>query len=839
MVSSFISLVLSALVGFWLPPSPLEVTSDSLASVEIGNAYVGIALHNNRPIPQRISFYTPVANSIDLSTDYWTRNRTYISALGLKTASSELRWIGHEPFRLTLTPYRAIYDSETSSDRIEIVYEFSDRSPVMFVTYRITNLRTRTEDVEWYTHLEASVRTSHTFSNKSATTLDTLALGTSLIHRYQDPETAFAELFVSNVGLLPDAWGGWSHMKELPAPESWWSGLSTDPTQGANTLPSFRYRYRATLEPGQTMTIRQMIGSAPRGSAMEWIRSVQATWQEEISGHESAVLGYVNQNRFVTGDSVMDHSIRWANAILEVNRHHIDGSIQPMPCPAEYNFYFTHDVLKTDLAAVYFDTDRVKRDLEFILSLSGDDHVIPHAYYWKDDRFVTEFATPDNWNHFWFVIVAGTYLRHSGDIELVSILRPYLEKSVSEFMSHLDKGMIHSFRPDWWDIARNYGPRSYTTILADKALREFTYITSRLNPEDSRLGVFESNSLSMKAGLNDSLWDPTKRYFMNYFADGSQDEHYYQGSLLAAHYGLADAERVREMITTADSKLLDPAIGLFTVFPMDFKDLIDYLLLAGNEAGDAHTYLNGGIWPHGNAWYALALMQANRQEDARDFIRATMTVKGVMNSPNGYPAMYEYRVSDKANAKIYGKIDKPQFMWAAGWYLYSLYHLHGVRESEWNIRFHPFLAIDQEAVEFDLMAGGSELAVRIAGKGASIGDITVDGRPSASAVIPGGAWGSSQVDIRMGRLTAPLLVELGAVLAEAKHDVNQHQLTLRYSSFVGHNVSAEVHAPTKPKLVQLNGRTIQGWTSSTLDDRVVIRISGLQETSDDRLILTF
>ena len=115
MISLFISLVLSALIGSWLPPSPLEVTSDSLASVEIGNAYVGIALHNNSPIPQRISFYTPVANSIDLSTDYWTRNRTHIIALGLKSGSSELRWIGQEPFRLTLTPYRAAYDSKTES----------------------------------------------------------------------------------------------------------------------------------------------------------------------------------------------------------------------------------------------------------------------------------------------------------------------------------------------------------------------------------------------------------------------------------------------------------------------------------------------------------------------------------------------------------------------------------------------------------------------------------------------------------------------------------------------------------------------------------------------------
>ena len=43
-----------------------------------------------------------------------------------------------------------------------------------------------------------------------------------------------------------------------------------------------------------------------------------------------------------------------------------------------------------------------------------------------------------------------------------------------------------------------------------------------------------------------------------------------------------------------------------------------------------------------------------------------MTLDGIINSPNGQPAMYEYRDSNFNNPKEYGKIDKPQFMWAAG-----------------------------------------------------------------------------------------------------------------------------------------------------------------------------
>jgi hypothetical protein len=54
------------------PADPLSYSFDKhYGQVEVGGRYVGAEFHESRPIPSRISFYYPVANSIDLSTDYW------------------------------------------------------------------------------------------------------------------------------------------------------------------------------------------------------------------------------------------------------------------------------------------------------------------------------------------------------------------------------------------------------------------------------------------------------------------------------------------------------------------------------------------------------------------------------------------------------------------------------------------------------------------------------------------------------------------------------------------------------------------------------------------------
>ena len=52
--------------------------------VEVGGRFAGAEFHESRPIPSRISFYYPVANSIDVSTDYWKRGNSLPFALGIR-----------------------------------------------------------------------------------------------------------------------------------------------------------------------------------------------------------------------------------------------------------------------------------------------------------------------------------------------------------------------------------------------------------------------------------------------------------------------------------------------------------------------------------------------------------------------------------------------------------------------------------------------------------------------------------------------------------------------------------------------------------------------------------
>ncbi|NIR65456.1 MAG: hypothetical protein GWN00_22265, partial [Aliifodinibius sp.] len=71
--------------------------------LEIGGNFVGAEFHHSLPLPSRISFYYPVANSIDLSTDYWQRDQSHPFSVTLNF-DGEVREIGKEPFRYRYTP---------------------------------------------------------------------------------------------------------------------------------------------------------------------------------------------------------------------------------------------------------------------------------------------------------------------------------------------------------------------------------------------------------------------------------------------------------------------------------------------------------------------------------------------------------------------------------------------------------------------------------------------------------------------------------------------------------------------------------------------------------------
>lgn len=806
------------------------------SQIEIGSPYVGIEMHTSSPLLNRISFYYPVANSIDLSTDYWKRDQFRIFFLGLKFGDKPIEWLQSEPIDYVLTPYSVVFTKSDDDKTIQICYEFCKNKPAFVTKIEVTNNSSNQADIELYTHLETSLRTCHSYKLKDKASSEFNETGSTIYTNFDDPEAGNAQIFVTNVGEQPQSHS--TQSLNYPVTQ-----LPDHPVIHANPDRSVtEFVYSKNIAPKHSLKIVQIIGSCKQDEGQDIVSFLLDNYEQETFAYQSYVLNKAYQEGIIqTNDQAIDHSVHWAKAILATSIHYLDGEFLPMPCPAQYNFYFTHDVQLTDLAAVNFDLARVKNDLEFIIKHATEDKIIPHAYYWRDDRYVTEYTTPDNWNHFWFILLSASYLRHSGDISMLEKLYPCIETSLKQVLQNKkEDGLVWAYRPDWWDIGRSYGPRSYMTILTIRAIREFVYVSTVLNKNLNDLKNYEDDAIEMQQKLTDRLWDEDLKYLINYFEDGSKDAHYYIGSLLAAHYNIIDEQKKQALIQTAQQNLLDEKVGIYNVYPMDFHQLIDYLKFAGNEAGDPYFYGNGGIWPHGNAWYALGLISIGKQAEASQFIKNIMTLDGIMNSPNGQPAMYEYRNSNKHDPAIYGKVDKPQFMWAGGWYLYSLYHLLGLRENEWNISFDPYLIEGQNAAQLNLFVNGKNILVKIEGQGDQVKNIKFDGKNYPSLVFPEQISKVEKIEIELGKPDAPYLFSTNSMLASCQYIPNSKRMNLNLKAFASHENRSIVISPRQPKEIVLNNETIiEKWDTKDKNGIYYIEIQFNHQSSQDMIEIRF
>jgi len=815
--------------------------------IEVGGPFVGIEIHHSSPLLNRISFFYPVANSIDLSTDYWRRDQYRVMFLGLRIGNKPKEWIGLEPFDCQLTPYSVGFQKRDDEKTVEIAYRFCHSKPAMVAEIEITNNSTEVEPFEVYTHLELSLRTCHTYAHKDKAWTELDDTRGTVYANFDDRETGDARVFVANAGERPASVTTNDETIGLPlAEENWWMSKAADlPGEIVDRVspkrPVAAFVYKKNLAPRQKMAIIQIIGSCRVGEGRDIVGYLLGHHEQESDRYEEYVLNKAHRGGVMeTGDGSLDRSVTWAKAILAVNAHYLDGEIVPMPCPAEYNFLFAHDVLVTDLAAVNFDIARVRKDLEYIVKHANPEGVVPHAYYWKDDRYVTEFAAPDDWIHLWFILLSASYLRHSQDVETLEVLYPSIAKSIEQALVNRKEDLIWAHYPDWWDIGSSFGPRSYMTILTIRALREFNYISATLGKKATELPLNEELASRMQRQLGERLWDKDSNYLINYYEDGSMDKHTYTGSLLAAHFGLLETSRMVVLVQTARRNLLDERVGVRNVFPADFHMLTDYLKLKRNEVGEPFFYANGGIWPHGNAWYALALISIGEKAEALRFVKGTMTAEGIMNSPNGQPAMYEYRNGNKQDPSAYGKVDKPQFLWAAGWYLYCLYRLFGARENEWNIAFDPYLPEGQRMSQYSLLAGGRDMTVTVTGSGHCVKSVKYGGEIYPSTVIPEEPPAGDEIKIVLGTPELPYVAHTGAILLSSRFDKAERSLILNLKAFGGHYNETTIVSPWKPRSVSINGAELnKGWRFSRNEGIYEVKIGFVHESAPDVVVVRF
>ena len=805
----------------------IESTKE-VGQIEVGSPYVGIEIHKSFPLLNRISFYYPVANSIDISEDYWKRENYRIMSIGLKVSDSAKRFLQNQIYKVSQTPYSVSFTGNDFDSEIKIKYEFCKNQPAMVITYEITNTSDTEKEYEVYTRLETTLRTSHTYKIIDSAYTDFEEDGSIIRTNYPYTETGNAQVFIMNTGLKPSSFTSKKEMDNgYTNLDDWWLN-SAESLPGKIILkekfgePVAAYIYKKTLEAKTSFKIIQIVGSSLISKGKAKTDYLSGNYQNEVNYYENYILQEsLKENEIVTGNKDIDFTSRWSKAVLTTNAHYLNGQIVPMPAQAEYNFYFTHDALLTDLAAVNFDLDRVKNDLKFIISLADTNKTIPHAYYWKDTTYKTEFAGTENWNHFWFTLVCARYLRHSGDITFLNQLYPYIKQSIKTAMKNKgEDDLMWSFRPDWWDIGNNYGPRAYMTILAIRALREFNYVSTILQKDLSEIKFYDELANRMNEKLVDTLWNNKLNYLTNYFEDGNEDQHIYMGSLLASHFNLLDDDKNLKLVTTAKEKLLDEKLGIYTLYPMDLHLLIDYMKFAGNEAGEPYHYANGGIWPHGNSWFALSLISNGLNVDAFEFIKKTMTLNGIMNSPNGQPALYEYRISDKNNPALYGKIDKPQFLWAGGWYYYTLYNLFGLRENEWNISFSPFISTEMDSVQLTVTINGTPTSVYISGKGSSLTSIQYDEKEIPSAIVPDDINKIGKINLKLGETKSPYLNSANALVILPVYHQKTKKLEFDLESYEGHLIELQIVSPTAIQYIFINETKINSGISESEKNNV-------------------
>ena len=769
------------------PSSPLDDLTkhyDGLrGQLQVGGPFAGVEFHHSRPAPSRISFYYPVANSIDLSTDYWERDASKPFTASL-TFGGEAEDLAQTSFPYRATPAQVAFTQEKPTHSTEVSYRFGETHPFLALRIAVTNRTDMPQEAVLDLRMAASLRTSHAYTVKDHAWTSYRDDGRLFQADFEDPAADSARVFVANAGALPEGWG---------------AGETTERALRVN--PTAAFTYRKTLAPGEVLEVVQLIGSCSPAECNALWPWLLTDWEDDIAAYERRVDGYVNDAHFEIRDTTLMGTMRWSKALLQADRHYLDGVVVPMPCPAQYNFFFTHDLLLTNLGAVMFDTPRVKRDLDYVRELARGDSLLPHAYYWREDGFKTEFANADNWNHLWIILLSASYLKHSNDRATVTALLPMIRESLRIMLENEHDGLMHANRPDWWDIGNVYGARAYLTILTTRALRAYLYLLTQLGRTDAQAPAYAALADRMQETLGRRLWDEEAGYLLNMLDDTTVDRHFYTGSLLAAAYDLLDDDRKQTLLATARAELLDEHLGIRNAMPPDFHELTDTYRFNGPEVGAPYKYMNGGVWPQGTAWYVLGLIAAHQPEEAAAALRAYLTLDGVRHSPNGQPALFEYREADPASP-TYGRIDKTTFLWAGGWYLHVLYQLAGVRENPWNLSFDPATPAGFEEATYDLMVAGRRSRVSWSGTGTTFKRITLDGKTAVSAVLTGPV---AQITLERGLPETPYLAAADALITGASYHEATRRLTLKAAGIPGQQAVFTIISPTRLQRVRVDG----------------------------------
>lgn len=144
-------------------PSKKDLTSyfdKGYGQLEIGGKYCGLEFHHSKPLPTRINFYYPVANSIDLAEGYWTRDLSQPLFITLKE-KTKIDTIGSQSLPYSFTPYQAQFLNNSLLRSIS--YDVGDDMSLLIMRIKLENPETETKNLQLQIRLNTLLRSSHTW----------------------------------------------------------------------------------------------------------------------------------------------------------------------------------------------------------------------------------------------------------------------------------------------------------------------------------------------------------------------------------------------------------------------------------------------------------------------------------------------------------------------------------------------------------------------------------------------------------------------------------------------------------------------------------------------------
>ena len=270
-------------------------SAKEVGQIEVGGPYVGIEIHKSFPLLNRISFYYPVANSIDISEDYWKRENFRVMSVGLKVGDSPKRFLKNQVYNISQTPYSVCFDGYDSDTEIKISYEFCKNEPAMVITYKLTNTSEIEKEYEVYTRLETTLRTSHTYKIIDSGYTEYQKNGSIIRINYPFTETGNAQVFLMNCGLQPSSFTAKNEennrFKNL---DDWWLNTNSPlPGKLINkenlSKPVAAFIYKQILSPKSTIKIVQIVGSSLISEAEEKTEYLLENYQKEVDEYKNYI----------------------------------------------------------------------------------------------------------------------------------------------------------------------------------------------------------------------------------------------------------------------------------------------------------------------------------------------------------------------------------------------------------------------------------------------------------------------------------------------------------------------------------------------------------------------